>query len=111
MSGSCGGAGVTDGGTPRQGTTVKNGTITGFAVGVFLASSTRNLIRNLESSANSADGILAGAHSLVKDCVIEDNGENGSIIEDFGQVQGCTINGMSPARGMVASASSVRATC
>jgi len=93
ISGSCGGAGVTDGGTPRHRTTVKNGAISGFEVGVSLGSSIRTLIRNLESSANSADGILAGAHSLVKGCVIEDNGENGIIIGDFGQVQDCTIAG------------------
>ena len=97
ISGFCSGdgntAGVTDNGTPRQGTTVKNGTITGFDFGVFLGSSSRNLIRNLESSENSKDGIRVGERSLVKDSVIKDNDENGIIIGDFGQVQGCTITG------------------
>jgi hypothetical protein len=86
-------AGVTDGGVPRQGTTVKNGTIMGFDFGVFLLFSSRNLIRNLTSSSNSVDGILVGDRSLVKDSVIEDNGDNGILIGDFGQVQGCTITG------------------
>ena len=94
ISGSCGGgAGVTDDGTSRQGTTIKNGTITGFDVGVFLGSSTRNLIRNLKSSTNSAAGIIVGERSLVKGCVIEDNGGYGIIIGEFGQVQDCTITG------------------
>ena len=86
-------AGVTDGGVPRQGTTVKNGKIIGFDFGVFLGASSRNLIRNLESSYNSSDGIRVGNLSLVKDSVVTNNDENGIIIGDFGQVQGCTITG------------------
>ena len=88
-----GSAGVTDGGVARQGTTVKNGTIMGFDVGVFLGASSRNLIRNLTSSYNSADGIRVGDRSLVKDSVIAYNDENGIIIGNFGQVQGCAIIG------------------
>jgi hypothetical protein len=91
--GSCDGDGVTDDRTRWHGTTVKNGTITGFAVGISLGSSTRTLIRNLESSANSLGGILAGDHALVKGCVIKDNGENGIIIGDFGQVEDCVVAG------------------
>jgi hypothetical protein len=86
-------AGVTDNGTSRQGITVKNGMIMGFDFGVFLGASSRNLIRNLTSSYNSADGIRVGERSLVKDSVITYNDENGIIIGDFGQVQGCTITG------------------
>jgi parallel beta-helix repeat protein len=95
ISGSCDGvgAGVTDSGTALQGTTVKNGTITGFADGVLLANSTSNQILNLTSSGNSGDGINVGARSNVKGCVIEDNGLNGLIIGDFGHVQDCTITG------------------
>ena len=87
------GAGVTDGGAALQGTTVKNGTIKGFADGVVLANSTRNQILNLTSSNNSANGIIVGVRSLVKGCVVVDNGENGIIIGEFGQVQDCTITG------------------
>jgi parallel beta-helix repeat protein len=95
ISGACDGvgAGVTDSGTALQGTTVKNGTIKGFADGVFLANSTSNQIPNLTSSGNSGDGINVGARSNVKGCVIEDNGLNGLIIGDFGHVQDCTITG------------------
>jgi hypothetical protein len=87
------GAGVTDGGTAVQGTTVKNGTIKGFADGVLLANSTRNQILNLTSSGNSANGINVGVRSLVKSCEVVDNGENGILIGEFGQVQDCTITG------------------
>jgi len=86
-------AGVTEGGTPWLGTTVKNGTITGFDVGIDLALSTQNVIRGLTSSANSADGIMVGNHSLVKDSLIEGNGQDGIFITDFGQVEDCTIGG------------------
>jgi hypothetical protein len=92
--GACtGSAGVTDGGTARQGTTVKNGTVMGYTVGVDLALSTRNQILNLTSSANSAIGINVGARSLVKGCTVADNGGYGIVIGEFGQVQECTITG------------------
>ena len=78
----------------RQGTTVKNGTITGFADGVVLAQQhPQSAYCNLTSSDNSGNGINVGVRSLVKGCAIEDNGENGIIIGEFGQVQGCTITG------------------
>jgi len=110
ISGLCGGDGVSDGGTARQGTTVKNGAITGFEVGVLLPTSTRNQILNLTSSANSAIGIIVGEYSLVKGsagttgppCLIENNGQNGIIFTctlssegcaSFGRIQDCTIAG------------------
>ena len=98
IDGSCGGtgiggAGITDEGTARQGTTVKNGAIRGFEFGVDLGSSTRNQILNLTSSANSAIGINVGVRSLVKGCVVEENGGYGILIGEFGQVQDCTIAG------------------
>ena len=92
--GACAGsAGVTDGGTSRQGTTVKNGTIMGYTIGVDLGSSTRNQILNLTSSANSEIGINVGPRSLVKGCTVEENGGYGIVIGEFGQVQECTITG------------------
>jgi hypothetical protein len=102
ITGSCAfGAGITAGitdvtdrvGTRRQGTTVKNGTITGFTAGVFLLASTRNTIRDLTSSGNSVLGIWVGDHSLVKGCATEDNGLFGIIIGEFGQVQDSTVTG------------------
>ena len=86
-------AGVTDGEAKRQGTTVKNGTITGFEFGVYLGSSEDNVIRNLEVSDNTGFGLLLGARSLVRNCVIERNGLYGILIGDFGQVRRCTISG------------------
>jgi hypothetical protein len=88
------GAGITDNGKARQGTVVKNGTIMGFGTGVDLGFSTRNEIRNLTSSANSADGIVVGDRSLMKSCLVEGNGQDGIVIRgDLGQVQDCTIGG------------------
>jgi hypothetical protein len=87
------GAGVTDGGTPRLDTTVKNGTITGFDFGVSLGASEGNAIRNLEVSDNTAIGLLLGARSLVRGCLIERNGESGINIGDFGRVLDSKITG------------------
>jgi len=96
------GAGITDSGKARLGTIVKNGTITGFDTGVDLGSSTRTEIRNLTSSANSADGIVVGDRSLVKGCTIQGNGRDGISIEgilSLGQVQDCTIGGSEALEG------------
>jgi hypothetical protein len=97
ISGSCVGAdfgdeisaGVTDGGTSWQGTTVKNGTITGFEVGVFLPFSTRNQILNLTVSANSLIGISVGEYSIVKGCVIDKNGNTGIFLVCTPTPEGC----------------------
>jgi hypothetical protein len=104
------GAGITDGGIAVQGTTVKNGTITGFEVGVALGASARTVIRNLEVSDNATHGLLLGPRSLVKSCLIQGNGQDGINIGEFGQVQDCTIGGPDAADGNGA-ASSVPATC
>jgi hypothetical protein len=67
ISGSCaGGAGVTDGGTPRRLTTVKNGTITGFEVGVFSARAPATSFA-ISRSDNASHGLLRPSQ-LVKDC-------------------------------------------
>jgi hypothetical protein len=97
--GFCGGAGVTDDGIGVQGTTVKNGTITGFGVGVALGASARTVIRNLEVSDNVSHGLLLGLRSLAKGCLIQGNGGDGIIIGEFGQVQDCTIGGPDAADG------------
>jgi hypothetical protein len=95
----CGGAGVTDGGIAVQGTTVKNGIITGFEIGVSLGASARTVIRNLEVSDNDTHGLLLGPRSLVKGCLIQGNGQDGINIGEFGQVQDCTIGGDGVAEG------------
>jgi Right handed beta helix region len=93
IGGFCGGEGVSDGGQPRHRTTVKNGAITGFDVGINLVFSTHNVLRDVESSENSGIGIIAGPRSLIKDCVIKDNGSTGILILEYGQVQNCFVTG------------------
>jgi hypothetical protein len=87
-------AGVTDGGIPRDLTVVKNGSIASFTVGVLLASSTRNHVRDIRVTSNII-GIWAGDHSLVTSCSATFNREAqeefgyGIIVGDHSQVEGC----------------------
>ena len=87
-------AGVTDGGMARDWTVVKNGSISSFAVGVRLASSTRNQVQNIQVMTNVI-GIWAGTDSLVKSCsatsnsVFQDEDGYGIIVGDRSQVEGC----------------------
>jgi hypothetical protein len=93
------GAGVTDGATPEtnwQGSTVKNGTIKGFDIGVSLGSSASNIIRNLVVSDNLRHGLLLGPRSFVQGSTIVRNGQDGINIADFGQVRECVIGGPIP---------------
>jgi parallel beta-helix repeat protein len=93
------GAGITDGGIPRDVTVVKNGSITGFVFGIELDSSTRNEVRNVTVHSNTLDGISVGDNSLVKDCEAVDNGldailgGDGIRGKDRVQVQGCDASG------------------
>jgi parallel beta-helix repeat protein len=73
------GAGITDGGIPRDVTVVKNGSITGFVFGIELDSSTRNDVRNVTVFENALDGILVGDNSLVKAVAASDNGLTGIL--------------------------------
>ena len=87
-------AGVTDGGIARDSTVVKNGSIASFAVGVLLASSTRNHVRDIQVTSNII-GIWAGDNSLVTSCSATFNREAqeefgyGIIVGDHSQVEGC----------------------
>jgi hypothetical protein len=87
-------AGVTDGGIARDSTVVKNGSISSFAVGVLLASSTRNHVRDIQVTSNII-GIWAGDNSLVTSCSATFNREAqeefgyGIIVGDHSQVEGC----------------------
>jgi hypothetical protein len=78
-----------------QWTTVKNGAIRGFGVGINLGSSARNTIRDLEVS-DAGYGLVLGPRSLVKGCLIESNRQDGINIGYFGQVQDCTIGDAPP---------------
>ena len=76
------GAGITDGGIPRDVTVVKNGSIIGFVFGIELDSSTRNELRNVVAQSNTLIGIFVGDNSLVKDCAAVDNGLDAILAGD-----------------------------
>ena len=93
------GAGITDGGIPRDVTVVRNGSIIGFVFGIELDSSTRNDVRNVTAQSNTLDGISVGDNSLVRDCEAVDNGLD-AILGGDGirgkegvQVLGCDASG------------------
>jgi hypothetical protein len=93
------GAGITDGGIPRDLTVVKNAAVSGFVFGIELDSSTRSEVRNVGVTANSLDGILVGNKSLVKECEAVSNGFGGILGgdgvrgADNVQVQDCEASG------------------
>ena len=59
------GMGVSDDRSRRTSTVVRNGTITNFGWGLFLAASTRTTVRNVTVLGNT-DGMEIGPDSLVK---------------------------------------------
>ena len=85
---------MTDGGIARDLTVVKNGSISSFAVGVLLASSTRNHVQDIRVTSNLS-GIWAGDNSLVTSCsatfnrAADEEFGYGIIVGDHSQVQGC----------------------
>lgn len=87
-------AGVTDGRIARDLTVVRNGSISSFTVGVLLASSTRNHVRDIQVTSNVI-GIWAGNNSLVTSCsatfnsVFQEEFGYGIIVGDRSQVEGC----------------------
>ena len=95
------GAAVSDGGVPRMLITLKNGLVAGFETGIDLAASTRSQILGMLVGDNVLDGIVSGARSLVKDCLVGFNDGDGISVGDFGQVQGCLVfeNGVDGIRG------------
>jgi hypothetical protein len=87
------GAGVWDEGLARSSTTVKNGTIQGFAYGILLQPSSRTTIRNVTVLGNSV-GLVLGNQALVKSSVVQGNSESGIVLGDAGQVQDCLVGGI-----------------
>ena len=86
------GAGIWDGDVPRQLTTVKNGSIKNFFVGVLLEVSSNNTLRSLNTSFNSV-GMAVGPLSLIKGCTVHDNQLFGIVAGDRGQIEGCRVGG------------------
>ncbi|MBC8413089.1 right-handed parallel beta-helix repeat-containing protein [bacterium] len=86
--------------------TIKNGTITNFALGVWLPSpSGRATIDNIKAAGNMGNGIDASNGSIVKNCTASDNGGYGIVANDS-VVRGNTANNNGNA-GVLAHGSSV----
>ncbi len=67
-----GGKGITDGGAPRRGIEVRNGSLTGFNEGMGLASTTGAVIEGVRASSNGT-GIHVGIGALVRGNVASGN--------------------------------------
>jgi len=83
--------GISDGGTARDLTTVRDGSIFGFRHGVDLFFSTRSQLLNVEASWNEFYGIRLGQNSLAKGCSAAHNGFNGVTVGDRSEVRGCDV--------------------
>lgn len=59
------GGGVTDRGASRQAIAVRNGTITGFEIGVFLGATSGVLVEDVRAIDNEDGGISVGGRSIV----------------------------------------------
>jgi hypothetical protein len=84
--------GIWDDNTARISTVVKNGSIKNFGHGIFLLASTRNTVRSVTTSDNRR-GMTIGDTSLVKDCTVQRNLEDGIVTDDNVQVEDCYVGG------------------
>ena len=71
---------------------VKNGSITGYHVGVNLDDSTRVSVLGVTANDNNFAGMLIGRRGLVKSSEASRNGGLGIAVGSHGQVQQCTVN-------------------
>ncbi len=83
------GSGITDDGTVRQETTIRNGTITGFAAGIDFDISTTGqegtVVEDVRAIANGV-GIRVGRSGVVRHSVVRDNTSTGIIVGGGGSV-------------------------
>src|SRR5262249_22739561 len=93
VTGTTGGnAGISDQGSSFDVIVVKNGAVGGYAVGVFLASSTRVTVLAVTANENRDFGIRTGDQSLVKSSTASFNDVHGIFVGDHSQVQQCVAN-------------------
>jgi len=84
--------GIWDNNQARTSTVVKNGSVRTFAIGLSLQLSTRSTVRGVTASDNVV-GMAIGPNSLVKDCVVQRNGNPGIVTGNAVQVENCLIGG------------------
>ena len=85
-------AGISDAENSFDVVTVKNGTVTGYLIGIFLAFSTRVSVLAVTATENFVVGIWTGDQGLVKSSTATFNLEGGIVVGDRSQVQQCTAN-------------------
>lgn len=74
--------------------TIRNGTITNWPVRGIEASSNENCrFFDLTFAECGFDGIMAGSHALISNCVSRDNGEDGIHAGTYSVVTNCTTSG------------------
>jgi len=71
-----------------RGTTVRNGTITGFVQAILLANSVGVTVERINAVANSGDAIVAGNNATVRDSVAVGNGGSGIRVGQTALVTG-----------------------
>jgi hypothetical protein len=84
--------GISDNNQARTSTVVKNGSVRAFEFGLLLQQSTRSTVRGVTASDNVV-GMVIGPNSLVKDCTVQRNLQDGIQAGDGVQVEGCLIGG------------------
>lgn len=105
ISGSGGGAGINGNPSsastpPSAGTTVENGTITGFGSGIYQLGG-NSTVKNVHADSNEAYGINVGINSVVKDSTANNNsGGPGIFVSKYTVVEGCTANNNSSGDGI-----------
>src|SRR5262245_8167648 len=82
-------AAIGDRGSVRDLIVVKNGSVTGFVVGVNLAKSTRVSVLGITATGNDDVGIAVGPRGLVKSSEASGSQRAGILVGDRGQVQQC----------------------
>jgi len=83
IKGNGSGSGITDGGSARNFAIIANGKISGFSNGVNLLASGQAIISNLNSSNNTAEGIIIGdCCNTLSAVTTNNNGDVGIVIQD-----------------------------
>jgi hypothetical protein len=83
------GAGITDNGVARQATTIRNGTITGFAFGIDFnidAPGSEGTVVEEVRAIKNGYGMRVGWSGVVRNSVAQDNGSNGIFVRGGGSV-------------------------
>jgi len=93
LTGNGTGVGIYDNGVARKGTAVRNGTVTGFGVGIDLSASAGSVIERIRAAANGTYGIHAGAPSTITGNTAGLNGSTGILAGNDSLISGNIAGG------------------